>query len=143
VATRLRFAHTPLKKQTDYIDAFLNARAVTDYFSGFFNQTDPDLPKSAFAYSLFYVYFDQYQYIRLSLAHFCLMFCRGLAVQNVILAVGVVFLAILFVRNMEAALLVSICVLGTSLNLIGVVWLLNVIMGGYVVLIQPLHHKLA
>jgi hypothetical protein len=41
--------------------------------------------KEAFVYSLFYVYFEQYTYV------------KGIAIQNVLLAVGVVYAAVLVI----------------------------------------------
>lgn len=58
---------------------------------------------------------------------------RGLALQNVILAVGVVFLAVLILRNLQAATLVVFCVFGTSMHLVGLVYILNKVLGDYIV----------
>jgi Niemann-Pick C1 protein len=67
----------------------------------------------AFPYSLFYVYYEQYGYI------------RGVAVQNVLLAISAVFAATLLVSSLPVAIAVSVTVLCITVDLIGWIWLLN------------------
>jgi hypothetical protein len=74
---------------------------------------DPKI--DAYAYSLFYVYYDQYAYI------------RSVAIQNLLLALAVVFLAVTIIKSIKIAITISIIVLITTLDLIGFVWLTNVL----------------
>uniref|UniRef100_A0A093UN78 Niemann-Pick type C-related protein 1 n=1 Tax=Talaromyces marneffei PM1 TaxID=1077442 RepID=A0A093UN78_TALMA len=52
-ATHFRTSHTPLKTQTDFINAQASARRISDYLS---KEHDIDV----FPYSKFYIFFDQY-----------------------------------------------------------------------------------
>jgi Niemann-Pick C1 protein len=62
VSSRLRVMTKPLRGSEDYIRAAREARLVMDYVLGDFLEDNPDL--SAYPYSLFYVFYDQYSYIR-------------------------------------------------------------------------------
>jgi len=75
-STRFRTQHQPLIWQNDFINSFQETRQVVgiliffllphpfseDYFSNKFKKPN----QKAFAYSLFYVFFEQYEYIRYS-----------------------------------------------------------------------------
>ena len=62
ISTRLRVMHRPLRNSYDYIRAAREMRMAVDYVMGPLIEKDPSL--SAYPYSLFYVYYDQYAYIR-------------------------------------------------------------------------------
>lgn len=79
-ASRFRFQHRPCRTSDDFINAFYETRYVVDHFSNQIVGSGDN--KKAFAYSLFYVYFEQYFYI------------RGVAIQNLLLALGVVYAAV-------------------------------------------------
>ena len=55
-ATSFRTSHTPLRSQSDFIDAYASARRIADGIS-----KDQDI--SVFPYSKFYIFFDQYSTI--------------------------------------------------------------------------------
>lgn len=55
-ASHFRTSHTPLKSQADFINAQASARRISDYLS---NEHKIDI----FAYSKFYIFFDQYSTI--------------------------------------------------------------------------------
>ena len=128
-ATRFRFQHTMLHTQDDYIKALVETRRVADEFADKIVPNDSpeegaeDIAetKTAYSYSLFYVYYDQYTYI------------RGVLVQNTLLALAAVLLAIEIITNLGISLFVALCVLLVSFNLIGCMYMCNVIFGGYVV----------
>lgn len=97
---------------------------------------------SAFAYSLFYVYFEQYSYI------------KGVAFQNLLLACGAVFGAVVvlflthialnsfklvlngeqLLKNAYSALFVFVCTFLSAFDMLGLLWILNKVVGGYEVL---------
>ena len=86
----------------DYIKALVETRKVADSFSGKLH-TLPDLEdpegkfkkvKPVFAYSLFYVYYDQYTYI------------RGILAEDTLLALAAVLLAIEIITNVWIGLFV-------------------------------------
>jgi hypothetical protein len=54
--------HKPLRESYDYIRAARETRMAVDYILKPLLDKDPTL--SAYPYSLFYVYYDQYGYIR-------------------------------------------------------------------------------
>lgn len=82
-ASRFRFQHRPCAISDDFTSAFYETRTIVDYFSNQLYGHGED--KKAFVYSLFYVYFEQYIYI------------RGVAIQNLLLAVGVVYAAVVVI----------------------------------------------
>jgi Niemann-Pick C1 protein len=82
-ASRFRFQHMPCAVSDDFTNAFVKTRQVVDYFSNQLPGAGDD--KKAYAYSLFYVYFEQYTYI------------RGVAIENLLLAVGVVYACVVVI----------------------------------------------
>lgn len=72
-----------------------------------------------YAYSLPYIFYDQYSYI------------KAVAIQNVMLALAIIFLTVTVIQDAICALIVAITVFIISFNLIGLVWLLNIIIGGF------------
>eukprot|EP00743_Colponemidia_sp_Colp-15_P001911 GILK01002081.1.p1 GENE.GILK01002081.1~~GILK01002081.1.p1 ORF type:complete len:1013 (+),score=204.17 GILK01002081.1:56-3040(+) len=140
-ASRLRFQHTALKVQGDYIRDLNEGRAVVDFYAkrlkklpmdrravervsidsaqltasvgGSEITPSADDDQAAFAYSLFYVFYEQYSYI------------RGVAVQNILLAVGAVFLATQFITNFTLAVFVAFNVLSTTCCVVGLLWVWN------------------
>lgn len=69
----------------------------------------------AYPYSLFYVYYDQYAYI------------RSVAIENLLLALAVVFIAVTLIKNLSIAVTICAVVLVTTLDLIGFVYLTNIL----------------
>lgn len=74
-------------------------------------KSDPNL--SAYPYSLFYVYYDQYGYI------------RSVAIENMLLGIAVVFLAVTIIQELKIALVICGIVLLVTIDLIGFVWFTN------------------
>ena len=68
---------------------------------------------SAYPYSLFYIYYDQYSYI------------RSVAIENLLLALAVVFLAVSLIQTLKVALVITGIVFLTTLDLVGFVYLTN------------------
>lgn len=137
VTSRYRFQHTALLNQKIYIDSYRDARhavatladELVPYLnsdasmSNYATQLSVDWSSSAdaytnqddlaFAYSLFYVYYSQYDFI------------RGVCFQNFLLSCGAVFLAVELLTNFYCALLVTLFVGGTTWGMIGGVYLWN------------------
>lgn len=67
----------------------------------------------AYPYSLFYVYYDQYGYI------------RSVAIENMLLGIAVVFLAVTIIQEIKIALVICGIVLLVTFDLIGFVWFTN------------------
>lgn len=67
----------------------------------------------AYPYSLFYVYYDQYGYI------------RSVAIENMLLGIAVVFLAVTIIQEIKVALVICGIVLLVTFDLIGFVWFTN------------------
>lgn len=74
----------PLRNSYDYIRSARETRLAMDYVMGDLLESDPTL--SAYPYSLFYVYYDQYGYI------------RSVAIENMLLGIAVVFLAVTIIQ---------------------------------------------
>jgi Niemann-Pick C1 protein len=115
-ASRLRGQHTALPTQKTFIDAMWEAQEGVKQYTHEIHSTakhNPhDLP-AAFPYSLYYVFFEQYAFI------------RGVAVQNTLLALGAVFLAALFLTNVSTAVFISVTVFFISFGVVGVIYIWN------------------
>lgn len=75
--------------------------------------SNPDI--DIYPYSLFYVYYDQYGYI------------RSVAIENMLLAIAVVFIAVTIIQEIRIALIICAMVLLTTIDLIGFVYLTSTI----------------
>jgi Niemann-Pick C1 protein len=73
----------------------------------------------AYTYSLYYVYYDQYSYI------------RGVLFQNVFIGVGAIIVSMQVISSLWTALLISLCVFLVFFELMGVMWMCNIVLGGY------------
>lgn len=74
---------------------------------------------NAFTYSLFYVYYDQYTYI------------RGVLSQNTLLGVAAVMFSLQVISGLSISVIISLCVFLVMFELMGCMWMLNEVMGGY------------
>lgn len=126
VTTRFRFQHTALSNQKSFIDALVDSRQVVDSFKGQLKTIDlidendvEELEAAVFSYSLFYVFYDQYTYI------------TGIMAMDTLLALAAVILAIEIITNLGIALFVALCVFLVAFNLLGALWLTNIIFGGF------------
>jgi hypothetical protein len=72
-----------------------------------------------FVYSLFYVYYDQYTYI------------TGILAQDVMLGVIAVFVSIQVLSSIQISVYITLCVFLVFFELMGFMWLLNEVLGGY------------
>lgn len=100
--------HTPMRNSYDYIRAARETRMAVEYALGDLMEKDPNL--SAYPYSLFYIYYDQYSYI------------RSVAIENLLLAMAVVFLIVSLIQNVKIALVICAMVLITTIDLVGFVY---------------------
>ena len=127
-ASRFRFQHVPLVNQSVYVNAVLQTNAVARTYRDNFtlmegkNRTQNFLLNgkvvdinTVFPYSLFYVYYDQY------------LFIRGISVQNLLIGFATIFLAVQLVMNLKGAALTVLFCFSCVLHLIGTLWLLNYI----------------
>lgn len=80
------------------------------------NETEAPI---AFCYSLFYVYYDQYTYI------------RGILFQNVLIGLGAIIVSIQVLSSLSIALYIALAVFLVFFELMGLCWMLNIVMGGY------------
>jgi len=72
-----------------------------------------------FCYSLFYVYYDQYTYI------------TGVLAQDVMLGLVFIFVAIQILSSIQISAFITLCVFLVFFELMGCMWMLNVVVGGY------------
>lgn len=104
-ASRFRFSHKPLTKQSVYVDSIVQTKSVvSQYAKNFTTYENKDSSfeingekvsiSSAFPYSLFYVYYDQY------------LFIRGIFFEDILIALASIFLAVQIIMNIKSALLV-------------------------------------
>ena len=112
----------------DFIWDLVETRVVTDEFASILlpaetpieDENDvPEQDRMAFAYSLFYVYYDQYTYI------------KGILLEDSLLAIAAVLISIEIITNLGIALFVALNVFLVSFNLLGFMWLTNQIFAGY------------
>lgn len=128
VTTRFRFQHTMTETDDDYIRALVETRHVADTFATKLHTLDLEDEeegskdvKSVFAYSLTYVYYDQYTYI------------RGILAEDTLLALAAVLLAIEIITNVWIGMFVALCVFLVSFELLGMIWVFNKIFAGFVI----------
>ena len=127
-ASRFRFQHVPLVNQSVYVNAVLQTNAVARTYRDNFtlmegkNRTQNYILNgkvvdinTVFPYSLFYVYYDQY------------LFIRGISVQNLLIGFATIFLSVQLVMNLKGAALTVLFCFSCVLHLIGTLWLLNFI----------------
>lgn len=74
---------------------------------------------NAFTYSLFYVYYDQYTYI------------RGVLSQNTLLGVAAVMFSLQVISGLGISAIISLCVFLVMFELMGCMWMLNEVLGSY------------
>lgn len=80
---------------------------------------ETEAPK-AFTYSLFYVFYDQYTYI------------TGILAQNSLLGVAAVIMSLqLLTMNLHIALMIGMSVFLVMFELMGCMWMLDEVLGGY------------
>jgi Niemann-Pick C1 protein len=153
-ATRVRFQHKPLKYQSDFINALVETRRAADMYVDQLIPNRADTPEislnfekppntlinnlleivgfqpqqmyeeittapNAFTYSLFYVYYDQYTYI------------RGVLSQNALLGVAAVMFSLQFISGLSISVIISLCVFLVMFELMGTMFMLNEVLGGY------------
>lgn len=146
-STRFRFQHTTMKTQEDYIRGMLETRRACDLFGiDLIPNLDEEinfhmkLPTTTqgsvqklsvdplehetvapidFTYSLYYVYYDQYTYI------------RGVLFQNVFIGIGAIIVSMQVISSLSIALIIGFCVFLVFFQLMGIMWMLNIVMGGY------------
>ena len=78
-----------------------------------------DEAPTVFSYSLYYVYYDQYTYI------------RGVLFQNIVVAVGAIIISMQVLSGLRIACIIALCVFLVFFELMGSMWMMNVIVGGY------------
>ena len=102
---------------------------VNSFVASLFGSSNPDADAQlvadeqksppVYCYSLFYVYYDQYTYI------------TGVLAQNVMLGLIVVFVAIQVLSSIQISAYIVLCVFLVFFELMGSMWLLNEVVGGY------------
>lgn len=68
---------------------------------------------------MFYVYYDQYTYI------------KGVLFEDTLLAIAAVVLSIEIITNLGISLFVGLCVFLVSFNLLGLLWVSNILISGF------------
>ena len=125
-ATRFRFYHIALTEQSKYVNSVLETNSVANKYKERFglipgkektnnfkiNGKDVSI-NTVFPYSLFYVYYDQY------------LFIRGISIQNLSIGFAAIFLAVQFATNIKASIVVVVFVFSNILHLMGALWLMN------------------
>lgn len=65
------------------------------------------------------MYYDQYTYI------------RGVMFQNVLIGIGAIILVIQLLSSLGISCIIGLCIFLVFFELMGVMWMLNVVLGGY------------
>lgn len=99
----------PLRGSEDYIRAARETRMAVEYVMENLTKSSPEL--EVYPYSLFYVFYDQYSYI------------RSVAIENMLLGLAVVFLAVTMIQDIRTALVICGVVLLITVDLIGFVFI--------------------
>lgn len=113
--TFVQFEHM---KPENYLEQLTNYVGITEPIVLTAEVHEDEAP-TVFSYSLYYVYYDQYTYI------------RGVLFQNVFVAVGSIIVVMQVLAGLRIACLISLCVFLVFFQLMGIMWMMNVIIGGY------------
>ena len=131
--SRVQFLAHALQSQEEFIKGYDETYQIVQKLSEIYNKQAEEMdvykgkPKpTMFAYSLYYVYFEQYSYI------------RGIAVQNVLISLAVVFGAVTFMFNFAIGACVSGLIAGVLLTMLTLIWLNNMIIGGFPIRINAI-----
>jgi len=123
--TRLQFLSAPLQEQKDFIKSYDETYQIVDKLSQDYAKEAENLPEYAgkpkptmYAYSLFYMYFEQYTYI------------KGVALQNILISLACLFGVVSFFWNFSIGLYVFFLIAGVLLTMITCIWLTNLMVGG-------------
>jgi len=110
LASHFRTSHTPLRSQSDFINAYRSARRIASEISSYQSEDF-----SVFPYSKFYIFFDQYtSIVRLSAA------LLGSAIAVIL------FLTTVLLGSLATGLVVTITVAMTLIDIIGAMAVTNV-----------------
>ncbi|KAF2729726.1 multidrug efflux transporter AcrB transmembrane domain-containing protein [Polyplosphaeria fusca] len=115
-ASHFRTSHTPLRSQSDFINAYNSARRIA-------KEIEQDVEGEVFAYSKFYIFFDQYTTIvKLAGALIGSALAATLIVTTILLGSLVTAIIVTLVVAMTiSAIIGSMAVLGVSLNAVSLV----------------------
>lgn len=135
-STRLRFQHNALTSQKVYIDSLVETKNKVKSYSNRqehiinTSNNNNNIKKNSininnslfsfdniYSYSLFYVYFDQYLLI------------KGVWIENLLIALGVIFIASQITASVKTALLITLIVLSQIICLIGLLYASNILPG--------------
>lgn len=105
-------------KPENYLEQMTNYMGITEPIVLTAEVHEDEAP-TVFSYSLYYVYYDQYTYI------------NGVLFQNIIVAVGSIAVVMQVLAGLRIAVLISLCVFLVFFQLMGIMWMMNVIIGGY------------
>ncbi|KAF1850178.1 multidrug efflux transporter AcrB transmembrane domain-containing protein [Cucurbitaria berberidis CBS 394.84] len=115
-ASHFRTAHTPLRSQKDFIAAYTAARRIS-------REISQDVETEVFAYSKFYIFFDQYiSIVRLAGALIGSALAAVLVITTILLGSLATALVVTLVVGMTvSAIIGSMAILGVSLNAVSLV----------------------
>ncbi|PSN75625.1 multidrug efflux transporter AcrB transmembrane domain-containing protein [Corynespora cassiicola Philippines] len=115
-ASHFRTFHTPLHSQKDFISAYISARRIA-------KEIEKDVQTEVFAYSKFYIFFDQYtSIVRLAGALIGSALAATLLVTTILLgSLQTAFIVTLVVAMTISAIIGSMAVMGVSLNAVSLV----------------------
>lgn len=131
--TRLEFLSAPLQQQADFIKSYDETYQIVKKLSDDYAKEAETLPEyqgrpkpNMFAYSLFYMYFEQYTYI------------KGIALQNILISLAVLFGTVSFFFNFAIGLYIFVLITGVLLTMITLIWLTNITFGGIAIRINAI-----
>ncbi|KAF2825174.1 multidrug efflux transporter AcrB transmembrane domain-containing protein [Ophiobolus disseminans] len=115
-ASHFRTSHTPLRSQEDFIAAYTSARRIA-------REISQDVETEVFAYSKFYIFFDQYvSIVRLAGALIGSALAAVLVITTILLgSLVTAFIVTLVVGMTVSAIIGSMAVMGVSLNAVSLV----------------------
>lgn len=107
-ASEFRTYHTPLQKQSDYVNSL---RAARDFSS----RLSQSLKMQVFPYSVHYIFFEQYLDIEMT------------ALINIAIALGAIFIVcLIFTSSLWSSAIITLVLLMIVMDLMGVMALLNI-----------------
>lgn len=108
----------PAPENSSYLKMFTDSIGITEPQTLKAEVHEDEAPNT-FSYSLYYVYYDQYTYI------------RGVLFQNIIVAIGTIIISMQVLAGLRIACCIALCVFLVFFELMGAMWMMNVVVGGY------------
>ena len=120
-SSKINFFHGPLREQIDFINALNDVEQILDFYIEDNKELFEETELKIYPYSLFYVFFEQYNSI------------KGITIQNYILAMIFLFTLVSILFDLITACLMVVLILLISSNIWSIIWIFNYIYPEFII----------